>query len=106
MLVYGGVDQLSHALPDLYIYDVKDKEWSLPEVKVYGDPGPRSHATFTAVFNEALKANFDFILMSLSKMKQELHILNSGFYLFGGLDGTGTPTNALHGLYVRDGQLV
>ncbi|CAG9311020.1 unnamed protein product [Blepharisma stoltei] len=106
MLVYGGVDQYSHPLADLYLFDIKNKEWSLPDVKVHGDPGPRSHCTFTAVFNETLKSNFDILLFNVPKLKQELNILNSGFYLFGGLDMDGHAINALHGLYVREGQLV
>lgn len=106
MLVYGGVDQYSHALPELYIFNIKTKEWTLPDLKFHDEPGPRSHATLTAVFNETLKINFDFLLMSLPKMKQEFNILNCGFYLFGGLDGDGEACNSLHGLYIRDGQLV
>lgn len=102
MIIYGGIDNRNTTSEDLYLFDIKKRHWSLPDVIICQDPGPRSHATLTPVFHETLKTLYNFSIMTIPSLKQELNIPNSGFYLFGGLNSYGKATNNLFGLYFKE----
>mmetsp|Transcript_209 Transcript_209/g.190 ORF Transcript_209/g.190 Transcript_209/m.190 type:complete len:306 (-) Transcript_209:16-933(-) len=107
MIVYGGMDPDGHLLNDLSMLDMKTKQWYLPDVVVQGDPGFRSHATLTEVFDEEIKNNYSYNIFSIPALtKHASRIANSGFYLFGGLSDDGRPCNKLHGLFIRNGKLI
>lgn len=106
MVIYGGLNQLGHTLGDLYILDMKLKKWMLPDVIIQNDPGQRSHASLTGIFDEKVQTNFNEALFKTAASKGKMEFLNSGFYLFGGRDSEGNILNTLHGLYMREGKLV
>ncbi|OMJ87642.1 hypothetical protein SteCoe_10567 [Stentor coeruleus] len=107
MVIYGGMNQHGHILCDLYIYDIKIKKWVLPEITIEKDPGPRSHASLTGIFEQAQRENYADNIFDLNMAKSnKIEFLNSGFYLFGGLVAEAQAVNTLFGLYIRDGRLV
>jgi Galactose oxidase, central domain len=106
MLIYGGMTQQGQILSDLFLFDMKLKKWTFPEVSIEKDPGPRSHATMTCIFEQIIKENYVDSLFKHSKSKASIEYLNGGFYLFGGQIADGVLSNSLHGLYIREGKLV
>lgn len=106
MLIYGGIDYKSNSKDDLFIFDLKEKNWKMPEVTIISDPGPRSHSTLTPVFHQSLKNLYDYSLEKIPRLKEEFLLTNSAFYLFGGLKEARLPCNDLHALYMRGGKLI
>jgi N-acetylneuraminic acid mutarotase len=104
LVVFGGIDSMSKRLRSTYVYDLKQQSW----LKVPSSPptGGRSNATFTAVFPPNILGRSDFSVMSPPKLKAELAQAGSGFYLFGGLDDSDRPTNAMSLLEMRNESLV
>ena len=75
-------------------------------IAIQKDPGPRSHSSLTAVFDNSQKENYEDNIFFIQKQKTSIEFLNCGFYLFGGLVADDVLTNDLHGLYIRDGKFV
>ena len=93
LLVYGGIDTHSKVLSSLYVLDMEILRWT--KIKINGGPGPRSNATFTSVFHTSLMVRSDFTVFTMPKLRMDQILTNSGFYLFGGLDGKAQPMNDL-----------
>jgi N-acetylneuraminic acid mutarotase len=104
LVIFGGLDSMSKRLQSTYVYDLKQHSW----LKVPSSPptGGRSNATFTAVYPPSILGRSDFSVMSPPKLRAELAQSGSGFYLFGGLDDTDRPTNAMSLLEMRNESLV
>jgi N-acetylneuraminic acid mutarotase len=106
MLVYGGIDGRNQITDELFILDIAEKVWTKAEVSRVNDPGPRSHCTFTPVFHQSLKTIYDFHIDKIPVLKEKYSLINSGFYLFGGLKNNSQPSDELHTLHIRSGKLV
>lgn len=66
------------------------------------DPlGPRSHLSLTPVFHKNMASESSYSLDALSAVKHANSMKNSGVYLFGGLDESGTARNDLFVLYFQ-----
>ncbi|CAG9330106.1 unnamed protein product [Blepharisma stoltei] len=104
MVVYGGMNQRGHTTNCLYIYDSKAKEWSIPEINVFDDPGFRSHATLTGIFSNEQLLDYRSNLFEI-QAKNPFQISNVGFYLFGGLNFEYKPCNWFHCLHIVNDSL-
>ena len=106
MLIYGGLDYTSELKQDLYVLDIKERRWSIPEATYLSNPGPRSHCTLTPVFHQTLKLIYNYSFDKIPRLKDQYSLPNSGFYLFGGLNSEKSPCNSLHALFIRSGKLL
>lgn len=105
MLVFGGIDYLSELKFDLFLLNIKEKTWSIPEVYNASLPGGRSHCTLTPVFHQKLKSLYNYSIEKIPRLKDEFSLQNSAFYLFGGMTANKTPCNNLHALFIRSGKM-
>ena len=106
MVLFGGVDYRSIIQDDLYVLDVKEKTWKVPDLCSTVKPGRRSHCTLTPVFPQTLKALYNFTIEKVPRVKDEYSLPNSAFYLFGGIDESKAPCNSLHALVVKNGKMM
>lgn len=94
MIVYGGEDFHGVIQSKLYLLNLNEFKWHQISFVKKDCPGPRSHTTFTPVFQQEFKSIFS--------KPGKLYLKNSGIYLFGGLDEDKNPENKVYCLEVKN----
>lgn len=90
MVVYGGYDGNSKLIEDLRVLQMDRLEWVKPTLASEKTPGPRAHCSLTSVFTPEFARN-----RNIDAFSSTVYVMESGFYLFGGLSERGEALNDL-----------